>query len=429
MICRVRLLTSAALLAAVLASLPACNNAKDKSVASSSSKAVQDTAYTGSAKPEDVAAIQQRLTGFGSAAQANIEGGRLTQIIVQDGASLTEDDVKLLGRLTDLTKLQIFNCRSINDDMVKHLLALKELESLALVNTVINDASVKAIISSFPKLTDLDLSSNTNLTAEALKLICEKKDLQRLTLIQTGFNDITTRRLSNLQELRTLDLRGNMQAGDMTLESVSKLPKLTLFKHRSTAVTDYGMEYLSKNTALENLLIQDFAISSQSGEHLAKLQKLKQLEIFRCPGFGSDGVLALKELKQLDRLTLRDLPSVDDQALEVFAELPKLRRLYLHELGSISDSGLANLAALKSLEQLDIWNVPQLTDASLDALAGLPNLKDLSLRSTDITDAAIEKILKLPALQSLTLKDNSNLTAGGLKQLSSRKWAKLDIGS
>ena len=147
------------------------------------------------------------------------------------------------------------------------------------------------------------------------------------------------------------------------------------------------------------MLIQDFAITNQAGQHLAKLPKLTQLEIFRCQGFGSDGLLALKGMK-LTRLTLRDLPMIDDRGLAVLADLPELRRLYVHEIASISDSGLQHLASLKSLEVLDIWTVPQMTDATVDIIATLPNLKELSIRTTGVTDAAVDKLLgmKEPAV-------------------------------
>jgi hypothetical protein len=312
--------------------------------------------------------------------------------------------------------------------MAAHLAGLKNLTTLALTNSVINDPTVELIAKSFPKLIDLDLSSNTNLTNSVLKVICGITDLQRLTLVQNRFNDLGTSHLSKLQNLRSLDLRGNMEAGDMTMEVIAALPKLTSLKHRSTAVSDFGMEYLAGSKTLDSLLMQDFAITGQAGQHIAKLGKLTQLEIFRCQGFTSDGVLALKGMK-LTRLTLRDLPAVDDQAMEVFTDLPELKRLYLHELASVSDNGLQNLASLKSLEVLDIWTVPQMTDATVDVIAALPNLKELSIRTTDVTDAAVDKLLAMPGLQSLTFKENGQVTADGLKRLAGKKWAKLDVGS
>lgn len=392
------------------------------------SASVQATATPAVAKIEDTNAAKKRLEALGPTAKFTMDGTKLTEIVIQDGSLLTAEDLALFGRLSDLQKLQIFNCRALNSEMVSHLNGLKELTSLALTNTVIDDAAIETIVKSFPKLIALDLSSNANMSSQVLKLISELKGLQQLTLIQNKFNELSTRRLSKLQELRVLDLRGNMEAGDMTLEVIADLPKLKALKHRSTAVTDTGMQHLSRNGTLENLLIQDFAISNQSGEHLAKLQKLTQLEIFRCQGFGNDGVLALKGLN-LQRLTLRDLPIVDDSALDVLKDLPKLRRFYLHELSGISDGGLKNLASLHALELLDIWSIPQMTDATVDVIATLPNLKELGIRSTAVTDKAIDKLLAMPKLQSLTFKENGAVSAAGLKKLSSRKWTKLDIGA
>src|SRR5581483_9207373 len=139
-------------------------------------------------------------------------------------------DLALFGKLTDLEKLQIFNCRTLNDEMASHLNGLKNLKSLALTNSIISDATVEMIVKSFPNLIDLDLSSNTNMTSGVVKIISELGKLQRLTLVQNKINDIGAQRLAKLQDLRALDLRGNMEAGDLTLEVVADLPKLTSFK-------------------------------------------------------------------------------------------------------------------------------------------------------------------------------------------------------
>lgn len=381
------------------------------------------------ADANDVKTAKARIDALGSRALYSPKDGELlTEIVIQDGSNLTAEDLALFGKLSDLKKLQIFNCRTLNDEMAATLSGLKGLTSLAVTNSAITDATAEMIVKSFPNLTDLDLSSNTNMTNGVVKIIGELGKLQRLTLLQNKVNDIGAQRLSKLQELRALDLRGNMEAGDMALEVVGELPKLTAFKHRSTAVSDSGLEYLARNQTLESLLMQDFIISDQSGQHLAKLGKLSQLEVFRCQGFGSDGVLALKGMG-LTRLTLRDLPNVDDRAMEVFDDLPKLKRLYLHELASVSDSGLTHLAALKSLELLDIWTVPQMTDATVDVIAALPNVKELSIRATGVTDSAIDKLLTMPSLQALTFKENGSVTPEGLKKLSSKKWSKLDLGT
>ncbi|MEY4567463.1 MAG: hypothetical protein RLY14_2433 [Planctomycetota bacterium] len=381
------------------------------------------------ADEKDVAIAQERLKALGSTAKVTLDAtGKLTEIVIQDGSGVTPEDIELFGRLKDLKKLQIFNCRDLNDQMVSQLVGLSKLDTLALTNTVITDEAVQAIAKAFPDLIDLDLSSNTNMTSSVMRTIATLTKLQRLTLIQNRFNDLSTRRLAKLEELRALDLRGNMEAGDMALEVIGSLPKLTALKHRSTAVTDFGLEQLAKSKTVNSLLLQDFVITSESGKHLAKLDKLTSLEIFRCQGFGTEGVLALKGMK-INRLTLRDLPNISDPALEVLAELPALKRLYIHEIASVSDEGFKNLAAAKSLEVLDLWSLPKLTDKTVDIIASLPNLKELSIRETGVSEASVAKILSMPKLQTLTFKNNGPLSDENAAKLKGKKWAKLDLGS
>jgi Leucine-rich repeat (LRR) protein len=379
------------------------------------------------AKAEDVQAAKALLDGLAGATCKLLPGDVMTEVVVKDGSTLSPEDIVLVGKLTDLETLQIYNYRELNDDMAAGLAGLNNLTSLALTNSIIGDSTVDMIVEAFPKLIYLDLSSNTNMSSEVIKTISKLEELERLMLVQNRINDLGTRRLSRLEKLRLLDLRGNMEVGDSSMETIGELPILAALKHRSTTVTDSGMEHLAASKTLKALLIQDFSITSQAGQYLAGLPNLSELEIFRCQGFGSEGVLALKGMK-LTRLTLRDLPMVDDRAMEVFTDLPELKRLYLHEIGSLSDDGLENLKSLESLEVLDIWDVPRMSDTTVDVIAKLPNLKQLSIRTTGVTDAAIDKILAMPKLQSLTFKDNGSVTDEALRKLSTKEWTKIDTG-
>lgn len=372
--------------------------------------------------------IDERIKQLGAVAKLAKVDGKIIEISITDGSALTAEDIKLFATAKELTKLQILNFRGLGSSDVAPLFELKNLKSLSLTNTVIDDSAVEGIVKALPNLTDLDLSSNANMSSQVLKPISELKGLQTLLLMQNRLNDISTRKLAQLKDLKVLDLRGNMEAGDLTLEVLSSLPNLKALKHRSTSVTDYGLELLSENASIENLLIQDFAISDASGPYLAKLLKLTQLEIIRCQGFGNDGVKALAGMP-LQRLTLRDLPVVADDAMLVFKDMPKLKRLYLHELGGVSDVGLKNLSSVESLETLDIWSIPQMTDATVQVIASLPNLTELSIRSTAITDASIKTISQMPKLKRLTLKDNAAISPAALKALSDKKWDKLDLGN
>ena len=388
------------------------------------------TALCGVARGDD-AAVLRRLDALGRNAvtYATDADRRLTEIAVVAGAELTPEDLAAFAGLAGLRSLQIQNCRSLDDTAVEALKGLAGLETLAITNSSITDAAVATIAASFPGLVDLDLSSNTNLTGAALRSIAGLGKLQRLNLMQCRFNDIHTRRLAKLPELEVVDLRGNMEAGDLTLDVLGKLPKLRALKHRSSTVTDDGIERLAASGSLASQLAQDFVITDAAGPALARIGSLDSLEIFRCQGFGSEGVLALAPLKKIERLTLRDLPNVGDAGLAVLGELPALKRLYLHELASVGDAGLAHLAQAKSVAVLDLWSLPQVTDASAAVIAALPGLKELSIRETGITAASLEKLAALPGLQSLTFKDSGPIPADLRAKLAARKWKKLDLGS
>jgi len=379
------------------------------------------------AAPADVAAVRQRIEAFAGATCGG-SGDEVTELLIPDGSKVTADDVALFGRLDGLTRLQVLNCREFDDAMLASLTGLKRLTSLAITNSGIGDGGVAAIAASFPDLVELDLSSNTNLTGAAMKSIASLPKLERLTLVQTRFNDLNFRRLAKLTALKAVDLRGNMEAGDMTLGVLAGLPGLRGLKHRSSVVTDEGLAELAKCGTLDSLLAQDFAITNASGPHLAALANMTSLEIFRCQGFGSEGATALAPLKKLSRLTLRDLPEVGDAGLAVLADLPALKRLYLHELASVGDAGLAHLAAAKQLEVLDIWSVPKMTDATAAVIAGLPNLKELSIRETGVTERALERLATMPALESLTLKSAAVSPEAAAKAKAAKAWKKLDLG-
>ena len=64
----------------------------------------QDSVAT--SKPADrqaVAAALTRLKELASNAKVTTADGKLTEIVIQDGASITAEDVALFGKLTDLT--------------------------------------------------------------------------------------------------------------------------------------------------------------------------------------------------------------------------------------------------------------------------------------------------------------------------------------
>ncbi|MDR1485435.1 MAG: hypothetical protein LBT09_11510 [Planctomycetaceae bacterium] len=377
-----------------------------------------------SASAKDVIEVVKKLGG----SYKQSPDGVLTMINV-DGAGLTVETFDLLGKQTELETLQVANFRGLNDTVFKKILGLKKLTNLAITNSVITDASVAALVQSFPLLRSLDLSRNASLTDDSLFHVGKLKGLESLVVNYCSFSEFGLMNIESLPKLRALDIRGNVKISGSGLSIVAKIPSLRSLKHMSNTVDDMAIAELASARNLDTLDMYDFAITDSAGEELSKLPKLSSLVIFRCVGFGSQGLLALRG-KPLKRITLRDLSSLDDVGMEAFRELTGLRRLYLHELNSVTDVGMMNLVYLKDLELLDIWSVPSITDKSFESIAKLPNLKSLSIRSTKITDKSIDLLLTLPKLEELILKDNAAITENAKTKLKeSKKFKNLDFGS
>ncbi|MDR3199154.1 MAG: hypothetical protein LBU34_14900, partial [Planctomycetaceae bacterium] len=345
--------------------------------------------------------------------------------ITIDSADLDEEAFDLFAQQTDLETLLIANYRELNDAMVAKIAGLKKIKNLRLKNSGITDNAVKIIVESFPALATLDISSNTLLTDTSLKEISRLKELTELVVNYCNFSEFGMMDISELPKLAILDIRANMQVGNSGLNYLTSLPALKSLKHLSPAVDDTGLESLTAVKGLETLEIQDFNITDNAGQFIRQFDKLSNLIIMRCQGFGSSGILEFKGMK-LNRLTLRGLPSINDTGMEVFRELTALKRLYLNELASVSDAGILNLVYLKDLDTLDIWEIP-ITDQALETISKLANLKTLSIRSTQITDASADLLLAMPKLENLTLKDNTNITQAALTKLrESKKFKRID---
>ncbi|MFM7108801.1 MAG: hypothetical protein ACKOZU_09435, partial [Planctomycetaceae bacterium] len=125
----------------------------------------------------DDATVARRLDALGANAKYVTQpggsgpAGGITEIVVQEGSGLTPDDIAAFGDLAGLRKLQIHNCRDLDDAAVERLAGLKHLDALALTNSGVTDVAVATIVAAFPDLVDLDLSSNTNLTGTARRSI------------------------------------------------------------------------------------------------------------------------------------------------------------------------------------------------------------------------------------------------------------------
>ena len=112
--------------------------------------------------------------------------------------------------------------------------------------------------------------------------------------------------------------------------------------------------------------------------------------------FGSYAEAIILQGRKADNVVILDNPQLTDDDLKALDNAPLTRSLYL--VGSqITDDGLVHLRNLKQLETLDLKKNKRLTDAGLVHLEGLKNLDQLILIGTQVTPAGVKKLQqKLP---------------------------------
>ena len=229
------------------------------------------------------------------------------------------------------------------------------------------------------------------------------------------------------------------EAGLARLNSLSRLRWLTL---HNTGCDDAMIGLLPRSSYLESLSIIDHpgTIRGSSLAQLAKLNRLKRVEIFAIESSMEGDLTPLAGSSRIEELRITRSPS-SDRGVADFGEVSTLKSIELPDttfslatlqalcrnpgLQSLSFDGsqlpqgaFQSLAGLKQLVELSVCldgkadqsNVGHLIhrvarkfgDADLDALQSVP-LKSLSIMGMDATDAGVGRLLRSHKFTSLTL--------------------------
>ena len=224
--------------------------------------------------------------------------------------------------------------------------------------------------------------------------------LESLNIISTKFNDDWMPPLAKLTNLKVLRFTNNgklTDAGMAHLAGLTKLEnfsfvgtqmtgksyarfdgftKLTRVSHRGSSIDDEGLRQLCDHLPnLESLSLAHAKFTDAGAPHLAKLTKLKGLEV----GAAKATPQALKHIAKLPLEYLQLGEGFESGAAIAFIkDIATLRRLTLTNAQGISDTDLQGLAGLTQLIHLEIGKMP-LPDERIPALKPFAFLKSMRL--------------------------------------------------
>jgi hypothetical protein len=238
-----------------------------------------------------------------------------------DRLAVTEADLIALGRLTNLTRLDIKNGASITDTGLRTLRDLDGLRHLGLFWSKVTDAGLVhlanhrfltqldlreskrltgvgfAALTSLPGLHNLDCAGCSQMTDEGLASLSGLRTLHKLNLSRCP--QITHRGLAHLRALAALtylDLSGNMQIDDQGVAQLRPLSTLTSLNLSHTSITNEGLAHVQH---LSNLIYLDVSwcepITNRGLRYIRQLAYLAYLNLTGCPRVNARGIARLDQ--------------------------------------------------------------------------------------------------------------------------------------
>ena len=190
------------------------------------------------------------------------------EIHVRKGETLPSGPFRLVGVFfTEAGRKE--NPTWINDDSLRKLDGLADLEMLRLSGTKVTDAGL-AHVSQFRKLQMLDLW-DTEVSDGGLEHLRVLQNLTSLTLNHTQVTDAGLQHLAALTRLKDLYLNINAGISDAGIRHLIGLKQLQDLKLGKTNITDAGLDSLGEIASLERLGLDGTKVTPSG---VAKLQAL-----------------------------------------------------------------------------------------------------------------------------------------------------------
>ena len=259
----------------------------------------------------------------------------------------------------------------------EHLGHINTLESLNVISTKANDEWI-APLGKLTSLKSIKFTNNGPLTDAGMEQLAGLKNLEAFSFVGTK---ITGRAYAKF-------------------DGFTKLIKVS---HRGSSIDDEGLKQLCDHLPnLESISLAHAKFTDAGAPHLAKLTKLKGLEL----GTSKATPQALVHLAKLPLESLQLGEGFESaECIPLIKGIATLRRLTLTNATKLTDAELNTVAGLTQLEHLELGKVP-FPEERVAVLKDFAFLKSMRLvpAKEPFSDAAQAKIQALLPKTALTFK-------------------------
>ncbi|CAL1407569.1 unnamed protein product [Linum trigynum] len=239
---------------------------------------------------------------------------------------------------------------------------------------------------------------------------------------------------SACSQLEKLDLSYNCRLGDREAAAISGIEGLKELRlDKCLEVTDVGLVKIAVGCQkLEKLSLKWCMEISDLGVNLlsVKCWSLKFLDISYLK-VTNESLCSIASLPKLEGLTMVGCPLVNDSGLEFLSRGHSLKEIDISRCEGVSSSGLVSLIrAHCNLMRIIAGYLPELSAALLDSLKLLKNLTTLIINGTQVSDTVLQTISSnCKSLIEIGLSKCIGVTNVGILQLvsSHQKLKVLDL--
>lgn len=384
------------------------------------------------------------------------------------GTPITDAGLEKVGVLNHLEVLDVSHTR-VTNQTIAHLDGHAKLKELWMEGVRIDDSGIDHVVQ-LPAIAVLRLGG-PKITDDGVGSIAKIETLEELTLMHpTNVSDRGISYLAGMQRLKSLTVIGGLNYLDFPREGVPN--RTEFYKENGIAVTDVGLEAISRIANLESLTISGTQITDRGLQYLVAAKKLNRLH-FGYSAITDEGMQSLGKVSELRDLSLANVDITDagmkhlDSLWKLeelslndtqvtregsigFQSIPKQRPLPYFPITHVRRSGGPMRHALTARHQA--WKDQQLTDDDVlvslskerfsvrrrrdgyeiaaltanvteDDLRLIGNLKKLNVlkfAKTSITDNDLAHLKTIESLTSLDLSE-TRVTGVGLKHLISKE--------
>ncbi|MBI1271082.1 protein kinase [bacterium] len=197
---------------------------------------------------------------------ANLTGLKyLIRLDLVSCPNIDDDALKDIGRLTNLQEIRLSNNR-ITDKALEYLADCKSLEVIELEHTAITDEGIRTICK-MDKIESLGLSQCSNLTPEALRLIGAR------------FPDIRHLQIAKMKLVPGQFAKYMKNANNLASVNLLGVP-----------IDDEDMAVIGRQKDLDAVTIGGAHITDRALANLFDKKELRNVAFFKCPNLTVDGI-------------------------------------------------------------------------------------------------------------------------------------------